>query len=184
MRELKFFRGNHRIGHQRIVLAAHLHGAAALPLPESDSQRFAQMQDAFLHVLRETLSALGIDDLNDADQVACFGLRDRRHQHLLGTVARFSVNRLQEIQLGTVRLEFHFVVHIANIDHALIDRDKSGNRLLIDRKFDVLERIQTDLDLGNDRTFIFAGQIYREPVGKKQAAQLRRKISENFIDVL
>ena len=124
-------------------------------------------------MLRKSLAVLGIDNLNNADQITRLGFHNRRHQHLLGAVAGFGINCLEKIKLRTDRLEISILVYITNIQHTFVDGNKSGNRLLIDRQLDVLEGIQADFDFRNDRAFVFARQIDREPVGKKQPTKLR-----------
>ena len=68
--QLQLFSRNDRVGNQRFILAPHLH-ARTLTLPKGNRQRLAQMQHTIFHILREGegLAALGIDNLDNADQV-------------------------------------------------------------------------------------------------------------------
>ena len=81
-------------------------------------------------------------------------------------------------------LEFRIVVHVADVGHALARRDVARDRLLIDRQLDVLERSESRLDLGDDRTLVFAEQVNRQTVGAKQVAQFLRQFENDFVDVL
>ena len=183
LRELQFFSRDDGFGHQPVILVAHLRHRA-LALAERDRERLAQLHDALLHDRRERLPSPGVDDLNDTDQLLGLAIDDGRHQHLLGAVAGLGVDRLEEIQLRAVGLEFNVVVHVADVDDPLVDRDEAGDRLLADRQLDVLERIEAGLHLGDDRTPVVAQLIDRQTVGMEQAAPVLRELQDDLVDIL
>ena len=124
LRELELFGRDHRAGHQPVVLGAHLH-QRSLALAHRDRERLGEVRHAFFHHRQERLPGLGIDDLHDADQLLALVLEHRRDQHLLGAVAGLRVHRLQEVQLRAVRLQFRFVVDVADVDDALVQTRRS-----------------------------------------------------------
>ena len=182
LRQFEFLARDDCVGDQRVVFAAHLHHRA-LALAEGNRQRLGQRNHAIFHHRRERLPGLVVDDLHDADQFLGLGFEHRRHQHLLGAITGFCIDRFQKIQLCAVGFELNIVVNVADVDDPLVGRHKTRDRLLVDRQLDVLERVQPRLHLRDDRALVLAEQVDRQSVGVEQVAQLLRQLQDDLVDV-
>ena len=105
------------------------------------------MGRTLFHDRGKGLPALGIDDLEHPDQFLGLRIHDRHHQHLLGAIPGLYIHLLQKIKLRTVRLEFLVIVYVADVDHLLMDCDKTGDTLLRDRQLQVFKSSKAGLDL-------------------------------------
>src|SRR5205085_10596052 len=101
--KLKFLRRDDSVCYQMIVLAFR-RSDGLLALMKGDRKRLTEVSCAFFHCLRKRLAILGIDDLDDADQLLGLRIDYRCHQHLLGAIARLEVDLLEKIQLRAVGL--------------------------------------------------------------------------------
>src|ERR1019366_1146482 len=177
--QLELRRRYHRVAHQEVVLGLDYLGF--LPLPESDRQRLRQLGHALFHQRRKRHAGLVVDDLDDADQL--FAFHYRRHQHLFGAVAGALVHFLQKTQVGVDRLQLAFIVDIPDVNHLLGEGDIAADRVLGDRQLQVLEGIQSGLDLGHDGLLVLANDVNGEAIGIEQAADIGRNLEHDLVDV-
>ena len=102
----------------------------------------------------------------------------------MSAVAGLDIHRLEKIQLRVVGLQLRVVVNITYVQDDLVAGDVTGDGLIVDRKLYVLEGVEAGLDLGDDRVLVFADDVYRQPVGVEQVADLVREFDDELIDVL
>ncbi len=85
--------------------------------------------------------------------------------------------------MRVVGLQLRVVVNITYVQDDLVAGDVTGDGLIVDRKLYVLEGVEAGLDLGDDRVRVFADDVYRQPVGVEQVADLVRQFDHELIGV-
>ena len=115
LRQIELPGRNDGAGDQIVVLGTR-HRLRLLALREGDRQGLRQALRAFLRDRPERQILLVVDELDDAKQFAGRRIEDRRHQHLLGTIAGALVDFLQESHVRAIALQFHVIVDIVDVD--------------------------------------------------------------------
>ncbi len=150
---------------------------------ECDGQRFAQSLDALVLEAGERGSSLIVNDLHDAEKIIGMVVDDGADQHLLGAIPGPTIHFLQEAQVRADSLELRFIIDITDIDDLTLQGDVTRNALVGNRQLEILERVQSRLDLGNDRASIFADCINGQSIGIEQGADILRQLEHDLLDV-
>ncbi len=150
---------------------------------ERDRERLREFAHAFLGECAEGRAGFVVDDLDHADQLGAALLDDRRHELLLGAVSGALVDFLQEAQVRIDRLQFGLVVDVLDVGQLARQRDVARDRMLRDRQLEVLEGVQSGLDLRDDRLFVLAHRVDREAVGVEQLADVGTDLEHDLVDV-
>ena len=177
-------RTDQALGHQAVVLgglAPRQLGSFLHALADGDGQGFAELRNAINLEFAKGLVALVVDDLQHAVQDVT--LKNRRHQHLAGAVARALVNLFQEGQGGMNLLERLAIVDVGQIEQLLAEGNIACNALRRDRQLEFPTAFEASLDLGDDGAAVFIDGIERQPLGIEQLADVLAGFEHDLLKI-